>query len=184
MIRTFVALEIPREPLSQIIGLRDDATTGLKNVKWEPVEKLHLTLKFFGDTKEEMVNEYSSTIENIVKNFQPFELSFNHFGVFRKGDDPKILWVGLEENPEVVRLASELDELFGSFGFEREKRRFKSHITLLRFRGYEDQKKVLSLLGVNIPRTKFTAEKVNFYESKLLPSGSIYRSIQSFNLKN
>ena len=55
---------------------------------------------------------------------------------------------------------------------------------MLRFRGYEDQKKILSLLGVNIPQINFTTEKVIYFESRLLQSGSIYRSIQSFNLKN
>ena len=50
-IRTFVALEIPNDALSQIIDLRDDATTGLKNVRWEPKEKLHLTLKFLAEIR-------------------------------------------------------------------------------------------------------------------------------------
>ena len=184
MIRTFVALEIPNDALSQIIDLRDNATTGLKNVRWETKEKLHLTLKFLGDTKEELVNEYTSAIEETVGKFHPFELTFKEFGIFKKDNTPKILWAGLEENPQVVRLANELDEMFGNFGFEREKRRFKSHITMLRFRGYEDQKKILSLLGVNIPQINFTSEKIIYFESRLLQSGSIYRSIQSFNLKN
>ncbi len=183
-IRTFVALEIPNDALSKIIDLRDNATTGLKNVRWEPKEKLHLTLKFLGDTKEELVNEYISAIEETVSKFHPFELTFKEFGIFKKENTPKILWTGLEENPQVVRLADELDETFGNFGFEREKRRFKSHITMLRCRGYEDQKKILSLLGVNIPKINFISEKVIYFESRLLQSGSVYRSIQSFNLKN
>ncbi|MCL4551307.1 MAG: RNA 2',3'-cyclic phosphodiesterase [Bacteroidetes bacterium] len=183
-IRTFVALEIPDDALTQIIDLRDDAATGLKNVRWEPKEKLHLTLKFLGDTKEELVNEYAAAIEETVGKFHLFKLTFKEFGIFKKDNTPKILWAGLEENPQVVRLANELDKLFGNFGFERERRRFKSHITLLRFRGYEDQKKILSLLGVNIPQINFISEKVFFFESRLLPSGSIYRAIRSFNLKN
>ncbi len=183
-IRTFIALEIPGNALSQIIELRDRTTGELKNVRWEPKEKLHLTLKFLGDTEQNLIEEYANAAAETLNKFQPFELSFKQFGVFKKGIDPKILWVGLDENPEVIKLVGELDELFGNFGFEREKRKFKLHITLLRFRGYEDQKKVLSLLKINIPQINFTAGTVNFFESKLLSGGSVYRSIRSFNLKN
>ena len=117
MIRTFVALEIPNDALFQIIDLRDNATTGLKNVRWEPKDKLHLTLKFLGDTKEELTDKYAAAIKETVSKFHLFELTFKEFGIFKKDNVPKILWAGLEENPQVVRLANELDETFGNFGF-------------------------------------------------------------------
>ena len=57
------------------------------------------------------------------------------------------------------------------------------YLTLLRFRGYEDSGKILSLTEVNLPLIKFTTDKITFYESKLLPGASVYRSIKSFYLK-
>jgi RNA 2',3'-cyclic 3'-phosphodiesterase len=184
MIRTFVALEIPEDPLTQLSNIIRDKIGELKNVKWESSDKLHLTLKFLGDTKKELIDTYVSAIENICKKYDSLDLSFNRFGVFKKGNDPKIFWVGLNENRKLNEMVSEIETTFSEFGFENERRKFQPHITLLRFRGYEDSEKILSLTEVNLPIIKFTADKITFYVSKLLPGASVYRSIKDFYLKN
>lgn len=183
-IRTFIALEIPIEALSKVLNFRDTLLSDIKNIRWEPKEKLHLTLKFLGDTDSGLTENYFNTLEKIVAYKSSLKLSFSRFGVFRKGDEPKIFWIGLNENPYLINLVDEVESAFTDFGFEREKRKFKSHITLLRFRGYEDLEKILSLTQVKLPEINFTADKITFFESKLLSSGSIYRSLKSFNLKN
>jgi RNA 2',3'-cyclic 3'-phosphodiesterase len=184
MIRAFLALEIPDDVLTKIISIRDEWLGGSENIRWEPKEKLHLTLKFLGNTKEELLEKYSDTIERIVLNYDCLDLSFSEFGVFRMGDEPKILWMGLRENEKLIKIVNEIESSFTEYGFEKEKRKFRSHITLLRFRGYEDSKKILSLIQVNLPEIKFIANKITFFESKLLQSGSVYKSLKSFYLKN
>ena len=51
-IRTFVALQIPDEELKKIIDIRNDVYGFSDRAKWEPADKLHVTLKFIGDTGE------------------------------------------------------------------------------------------------------------------------------------
>ncbi|NJD23744.1 MAG: RNA 2',3'-cyclic phosphodiesterase [Melioribacter sp.] len=184
MIRTFIALEIPDDVLNQLLNIIGDKIGELQNVKWESREKLHLTLKFLGDTKKELIETYISAIESITKKYSSLNLSFNHFGVFRKGNEPKIFWVGLHENRKLNEMVSEIEMAFSKFGFNRENRKYQPHLTLLRFRGYEDSEKILSLTEVNLPLIKFIANKITFYESKLLPSASVYREIKNFYLKN
>ena len=182
-IRTFIALEIPDDALTQLFNFIRDKTGELPNVKWEPKEKLHLTLKFLGDTKKEFIDTYVSAVEKISNGYKQLDLSFNHFGVFRKENNPKIFWVGMNENPVLTKMVSEIETVFSGFGFNKEIRKYKPHLTLLRFRGYEDSEKILSLTDVNLPLIKFNAEKITFYESKLLPGGSVYREIKNFYLK-
>ena len=184
MIRTFIALEIPGDSLTQLSNVIKDQIGELKNVKWESREKLHLTLKFLGDTQKELIDTYISAIENISKKYNSLDLSFNQFGVFKKGNDPKIFWVGMNENRKLNEMVSDIETTFSEFGFKKENRRFQPHITLLRFRGHEDSEKILSLTEVNLPIIKFTSDKIMFYESKLLPGTSVYRSIKNFYLKN
>jgi RNA 2',3'-cyclic 3'-phosphodiesterase len=183
MIRTFIALEIPDEALLKLLAVRDEILTGVKNVRWEPKNKLHLTLKFLGDTKSESVEEYINALNVILCEYKNIELCFSEFGVFKKGNEPKILWIGLKKNENLIKLVNNIELKFAEFGFEKEKRDFKCHITLLRFRGFEDAEKILSLIRVNLPEIKFISNTVNFFESKLLPSGSIYKSLKSFNLE-
>jgi RNA 2',3'-cyclic 3'-phosphodiesterase len=184
MIRTFIALEIPGKSLSELLAIRDENLKTAGKIRWEHQDKLHLTLKFLGDTKSELVGQYSSVLEEIIHKYKSFELSFSEFGVFKKVNEPKILWAGLKNNENLIKLVNDIELKFEHFGFERERREFKLHITLLRFRGYEDAEKILSLLKVNLPEIKFISNTVNFYESKLLPSGSVYKSLKSFYLEN
>ncbi len=183
-IRSFIALEIPKLPLQDIIDFRNKILGENFRAKWEPVDKLHLTIKFLGETNENLIDSISELLESACLKYKPFELSFEKFGIFKKGNDPKILWIGLFQNNSLKNFADEINDGTVKLGFEEEKRGFKPHITLLRFRGYEDSEKVLSLAKVILPEIKFTADKVIFFESKLLPSGSIYKPIKSFILKN
>lgn len=184
MIRTFIALEIPDDALIQIFDVIADKLGELRNIKWEPQEKLHFTLKFLGDTEKELIDTYVLAIERITNRYDSLDLCFNNFGVFRKENKPKIFWVGINENSKLNAMVSEIETKFSEFGFNKENRKFKPHLTLLRFRGYEDSEKILSLTEVNLPTINFKANKITFYESKLLPYTSVYRSIKSFNLKN
>lgn len=183
MIRTFIALEIPDDALTQLLNIIKNKIGELHNIKWESREKLHLTLKFLGDTKKEFIDTYISAIERISKKYNSLDLSFDRFGVFRKGNEPKIFWVGMNENHKLNEMVSEIETTFSEFGFNKENRKFQPHLTLLRFKAYEDSEKILSLTEVNLPLIKFTADKITFYESKLLPSTSVYGSIKSFFLK-
>jgi len=183
-IRTFISLEIPEESIEKIIEIRDKTVGNIPNIKWEKKDKLHVTLKFLGDTNKDSIVRICESIEGIILKYKPFELKFEKFGFFRRGSDPKILWVSLNPNNILSELVNDIETSLVECGYEKENRGFKPHITLLRFRGYEVVEKVLSLTEVILPEIKFNAEKVIFYESKLLPSGSLYKPIKSFYLKN
>jgi RNA 2',3'-cyclic 3'-phosphodiesterase len=184
MIRSFIALEIPEDPISEILKIRDEKIGRLENIRWEEKEKLHLTLKFLGDIDSEMIVTYSKALQKITDSYESLNLSFSGFGLFKRRDENKILWIGLNDNPQLIKIVDEIETAFNDFGFEKEKRKFKSHITLLRFRGYEDSEKIVSLTEANLPLIEFKANKVTLFESKLLPSGSVYRSLKKFYLKN
>jgi 2'-5' RNA ligase len=182
-IRTFIALEIPEEAIGKIIDIRKEKIGDGGSSKWEMKEKLHLTLKFLGDTEKDALNSYIEDINNIVSGFEQFDLYFSEFGVFRKGGIPKILWVGLKENSKLNQFAAELDSKFENYGYKKEERKFNAHVTLLRFRGFENMEEILSLTETKIPEIKITAGKVIFYESTLNQNGSVYKSLKDFHLK-
>lgn len=183
-IRSFIALEIPDASLTTIIKIRDEKIGKDEDVRWEGKEKLHLTLKFLGDINSEMIGEYSKTLEKIIGGYESLNLSFSEFGVFKRRNEFKILWIGLKNNQKLIQIAGEIEAAFAELGFEKEKREFKSHITLLRFRGHEDSEKIVSLTEVKLPEIDFKANKITLYESMLTPNGSVYRSLKNFYLKN
>ena len=184
MIRLFVALEIPEEVISVVLAERGKILGGENSIRWEPKEKLHITLKFLGDTKDLLVEQISQELELLVKKTKPFKLELNKFGVFRRGGDPKILWVGMKESKWISNFVDEIEESFCKFGYPKEERKFKPHVTLLRFRGGENTEKILKLLEVNLPPLSFNAKKVSLFKSELKQSGSVYTGLKSFQIEN
>lgn len=186
MIRTFIALELPELELKKIIDIKNNYINDYDNIKWEPINKLHLTLKFLGDTDENIIPAINSELENILKNYEVFELTFEKFGLFIKDKKPRILWIGLKENSKLSSLAHEIDNVISKFGFEKEKRKFTPHITLLRIKDRDEKfyKDFYKLTQVEIPEINFYADKITFFKSTLLKTGSVYEPIKNFYIKN
>ncbi len=61
MNRLFISLNLPDNVIKEIISLRDKICTE-KNIRWEPKEKLHLTIKFIGDVSDEMMDKISNEL--------------------------------------------------------------------------------------------------------------------------
>jgi len=185
MIRTFIALELPELELKKIIDIKNNYIEDYHKIKWEPINKLHLTLKFLGDTDENIIPAINSELENILKNYEVFELTFEKFGLFIKDKKPRILWVGLKENKKLTNLAQEIDNVISKFGFEKEKRKFIPHITLLRIKDKDEKfyKDFYKLTQVEIPEINFYADKITFFKSTLLTTGSVYEPIKNFYIK-
>lgn len=185
-IRTFIALELPKEKLKRIIEVRDKTINNYDKIRWEPIDKLHITLKFLGETDINLISEINSELENLLKNYKPFSLTFDKFGVFSKGKKPTILWIGLKENDYLNKLAVEIDNLANKFGFEKEKRKFIPHITLLRIKEKDEiyLKDIYKLIEIELPEINFIANKITFFKSTLLRSGSVYEPIKNFYINN
>lgn len=183
IIRAFIALEIPEAPLNEILAIRDKHIKDAQNFKWEPLDKLHITLKFLGDVDEPQIENIAEKIDTALAGYTKLQLSFSEFGIFRKDNKPRIFWLGLKENETLINLALEVDNICSSLGFEREKRKFKSHITLLRIKNDENINSILSMLKLKLPEINFTSDKITIFKSVLKQSGSVYTLLKSFYIK-
>lgn len=181
--RLFVALEIPDEILERIIFIRDSVYGSSTNVKWEPKDKLHITLKFLGDTETNKIDGIRTCIGEIVRNYTSIDLEFNKFGMFYRDKNPSILWLGLNKNVALKQLFLELEKGISSFGFLKEKRDFKPHLTILRVKGKEDLVKLNKLIAEPETGLKFKGEKITLFKSTLLSSGSVYETVENYFLK-
>ncbi|MBI9070331.1 MAG: RNA 2',3'-cyclic phosphodiesterase [Melioribacteraceae bacterium] len=179
--RLFIALEIPSEILDEIIIIRDEFYD--EPVKWEKRDKLHITLNFLGDVSETNTEKVIKTLQSVMSNKYRFELQFLRFGLFYRNDNPSILWVGLNHSNELLKIYNEINVELEKIGFQKEKRKFNPHLTLLRLRGRENIDKVINLSKVEIEEGNFTASNISLFKSKLLPGGSVYEKVESFELK-
>ncbi len=179
--RLFITLDIPAEVIDRIINLRD----GLYDYsppRWEGRDKLHITLKFLGDTNSELIPDIEKMLDEISIKFEQIDLSFNLFGMFYRKDKPRIFWIGAEKNKTLEKLVNIIDEDCSRLNFEKEKRKFHPHLTLLRIKGNENYPQLEKMEQSEIEPIIFTAKTISLMKSELKPEGSVYSTIKSFEL--
>ena len=133
MSRLFIALKIPDDVREKIFSLPKDVVNNYNDHKWEPLDKIHLTLKFIGEVKEDLVRPINESI-NFVEEFPAYKCSLTKFGFFYRFKEANILWLGLSMDDSIKVLVKRIDENLAQFNIPAEKRDFKPHLTMMRIK--------------------------------------------------
>lgn len=178
--RLFTAIPLPVPVRRRLTDLTEHQ---LEGVRWQKQQQLHITLKFLGNTS---VNELQSLVDALSQIHQPaFTMKIRGIGCFPERGRPKIIWVGISNPRQLIRLHQRIEETCTNLGFEAEDRPFKPHITLGRVTEWSRQD-VLSFINqhrqFSIPGV--AAKEFVLYESKLRPGGAEYEKIESIPLDN
>ncbi|MBA2494146.1 MAG: RNA 2',3'-cyclic phosphodiesterase [Acidobacteria bacterium] len=178
MKRIFAAIDISVEAKCKISSYIETLRREFPKLRvgWEKTEKLHLTLKFLGDTEESKTAELSQAVEKIARENPNFKLRILETGVFPSMHNARILWLALkDEKGSLMKINEQLESACGKLGFAPEKRNFKPHLTIARLREPNKSKDLVEKHLNNIFETvEFKAGEIVIYESKLQSSGSIY----------
>jgi 2'-5' RNA ligase len=199
-IRAFIAIDLPagvKQALGKVIEeLSAQAPRG--SVRWVKPGQMHLTLCFLGDTALAKLPDVQKALDHVIGRYRPFTLHLGRTGCFPNCRQPRVIWVGLEEqavgrlrhlgylgaSPEtqaeglelgdsmLARLKRELDKVLRPLGWEPEKRPFHPHLTLGRVK---DNNQVRGLSWtVTVPPLAIPVTAVYLIQSDLRPDGPIY----------
>jgi RNA 2',3'-cyclic 3'-phosphodiesterase len=183
MIRLFIALIIPEEAKNQIIQIRKSIYPDEDNLRWEDKSKLHLTLIFIGEVKDELLEPISQEL-NFLENFNKINCTAKKFGFFfKQKNEPRILWLGLNMDDSIHSIVDELNNRLSKFLIPIEERKFKAHLTLLRIKRSVSQDFVDKFSNAELPNISFIANEIILMQSKLSSQGSTYKEIKKYNLK-
>ncbi|GET30870.1 RNA 2',3'-cyclic phosphodiesterase [Prolixibacter sp. SD074] len=182
--RTFIAVNIkPEEKLLAFIH-ELQRELGRSHINWVNPATMHLTLRFLGSTTKEQIGQILNEAPGLFNRYKPFEIEMKGSGKFGSVQNPKIFWIGFEENEALSGLAREVESLVQSVGFESEDRIFRPHLTLGRVKWLKEadnlKKKLEDYREVTFQRMMI--KETVFYESILKPAGPFYRPIQKFSL--
>jgi 2'-5' RNA ligase len=186
MSRLFIALPLDksaRESLNKTAGFLKDNSDLLKIVS---SENFHITMKFLGDLNDTTAAVIAESFSKIKIDENEIPFSLKGLGMFRN-DAGGVVWAGIESDIKLLKNIHRIIEAFtASFGFKKEKRNFVPHITLARLKiGAKLPEEVLSFIKDN-SSTFYSDEifrRIVLYESKLQPSGAVYKEISSINFK-
>ena len=183
MIRLFVAIIIPDEIKNQIKEIRKKIFPHDGRFGWEDNSKIHLTLKFIGEVKEELLEPIIEEL-SFLKHYQKINCSVERFGFFFKTkDEPRILWLGLDLDKSIYSITDELNQRLLSFSIPIENRKFKAHLTLLRIKEKVEIDFINKFSNADLPEISFTANEIVLMKSELSSKGSIYKEIKKYYLK-
>lgn len=170
MIRLFAALAIPPD-IGRALQSRQ---TGVEGARWRPLEALHVTLRFFGEIRQDVARDLDS--ELMAVSGRPFEIVLEGAGSFADGDDINAVWAGVAESAELKRLAEACESAARRAGLKPEKRRYRPHVTLAYLRR-PDPAEVAAWIQANnlLKSPPIAVDRFGLYSSSLGGEGAHYR---------
>ena len=181
-IRAFIAVDIG--PLSELVKFEEEIKATGAKVKLVEPDNIHITLKFLGDTSDELVPDINDIIQNSVNNIKPFQLQLHGSGAFPNLNYIKIIWIGINDPGPLPKLARELDNKLIDLGFKPESRGFKPHITLGRVKGSQNKSALKKLISENKDRNfgELEIKEIKLKQSVLDPTGPTYFTLGDITL--
>ncbi len=181
VIRAFIAIDLPpdvQDCLEQVSAQLKEQI-GEKSVRWVPVPKIHLTIKFLGDVSLQNLNVLKEILSAEVVTQKPMEISVGRLDAFPKIRRPRGVWVGIEAPQELFSLQRGIESRTAKVGYPKDKREFSPHLTLGRVSRNatpDEVRKIGDVLSASTIGFLGVArvQAVHLYKSDLLPTGAVY----------
>lgn len=180
MPRLFVAIDLPEQ---QRLGLEALCHGLPAETRWTPPGQLHLTLRFIGAVEDHLFLPIKQTLAAIP--FLPFRLQIKGLGHFPPGRQAKILWAGVAENPNLVKLQRQIEIDLVRLGLAPENRQFHPHLTIARLPPRLSPEILAAYLADHSQASSppFRVESFHLYSSLLTKDGAVHHLEGSFNAR-
>lgn len=168
MNRLFVGLEVP-EPIKQHIALM---CHGVPGARWQTNDQIHVTLRFIGEVAPPKAADIDAALSAVQA--PRFSVRFKGVDIFGESKKPRVLWTGMEPEEDVQHLRDKVESALVRCGVTPEKRKFKPHLTLARFK--ERPRRLGQFLAANndFSTEYFPVEDFILFESHLSRNGAQY----------
>ena len=124
MVRLFAALALPFD-IAEGLTRRQQ---GLPGARWHPVDKLHVTLAFYGEIDERRADDLSGELSRV--HVDPFDLELSGVGAFGDAHQRQTLWAGIVADDRLILLAERCKAAGKRAGVAMEPRAYRPHLTL------------------------------------------------------
>ncbi len=185
-IRSFIAFELPEAVIALLGKVQQELKSLRLKVRWVRPENIHLTLKFLGNINPADIENIGGAMSDAAGDCAPFTLTVGGIGFFPGIKRPRIIWVGLGGEIQVLlNLQRNLADRLATVGFPKEKRSFKAHLTLGRIRQAVDPSEIGQAVQLfsDSGTQKMTADRVILFKSDLKPTGAVYSRLKKVDLR-
>lgn len=148
-------------------------------LRWVPPENLHLTLRFLGEVPLTRLPALLSTLRETLDGPRRFELSLQAISLFPNPRRPRALAALFADSPPLEALVTRVEAAVRDSGLPAERRGFRPHLTLARFRRGQ---RPGPLPEVQLQAARLEVDSVALVRSVLAPSGARYTTLGHFAL--
>lgn len=198
--RAFLAITLPPDVQQRLAGLQRRAQAQVAAecapglLRWVQPAKLHLTLRFLGESEADPLARLQSGLSAELTDVAPFALNLGALGSFPGWQGMRVLWVGVRgEEAALARVAHICEEAAQVAGFPPEARVFHPHITLAYVRPRAERAKVRALgqalaeggaaLGAGLSSGQgWRVEAIHLVESRAVQGGRAYHPLAHWSL--
>ena len=178
VLRLFVAGLLPDEAKDIVCGYVKSLDGSLFGIRWEPREKLHVTLKFLGDVDQRLLQNLMEDIGASLRGLGRIKSGFVAPCFFPDTGKPRVLALRLLKNARFQSLFKKVQAASLQNGFKPERRTFVPHVTLGRMRG--NFKKIGKIPE---PREfEFSIRTIALVRSEFISGGSVYTNLKTWEL--
>jgi RNA 2',3'-cyclic 3'-phosphodiesterase len=177
MLRLFLALELSGQQKHSLHDLQSKLRVNLSGVRWVRPESMHLTIKYLGDTAENLLETLKLDIKEAVNDIEQFNIKYGECGVFPSAQKARVIWVGLKEgNIETLNLHKKVENSVVKLGLAQERKVYKPHLTLGRVRYQLSPPAVESIVEENklFETDCAIADGLTLFQSHLTKQGATY----------
>ncbi|MCP1125596.1 RNA 2',3'-cyclic phosphodiesterase [Bacillus sp. AFS018417] len=158
----FIAVKLPNEIKNALAEWKETIEEAALFRSWVHKEDYHITLSFLGSAEETQLEKLKQDLQQLAK-ISRFSLTLQGCHTFGRKEQPRVFWVGVEEERALFDLQKQVYTICEQNGFQLETRPYHPHITIARkWKGEEKfDEKQLSV----VPRRTFEVETVTLYET-------------------
>lgn len=132
--KLFVGIELDDRVRAACASLAQRLMRAGLDARYEPVEKLHVTLAFLGWVEAEAVGPITDAMERVAREHAAFSLRLDRIGAFPHERKPRVVWVGSHDQGKAFReLSRALCVAYETLGFTFDKDAL-AHVTVARIK--------------------------------------------------
>jgi 2'-5' RNA ligase len=184
-VRLFLAINLPAALRQEIVAAMAPLQAAAPAASWITEERAHLTLKFLGERSDSDATLLAEQLTMRVASHRSFMLELDGAGAFPNLRAPRVVWLGVADEPRLELLHHDVEAGCSSLGYEVEGRAFRPHITLARIRTPLDARSTQALAAAARAvrfRAEVEARSVDLMASALDRSAARYTLIRSLPL--
>lgn len=186
LIRVFLGIRLTQSNqvcLSKFqISLKNLINSGLT---WVQPGNFHLTLGFLGELDQKSIDNLVNELELELSQLNQSTCFFTGLGAFPNFRQPRVIWIGVKNTPELVLLTSTIHEICHKNGLKVNAEKTTPHVTLARIKKYLKPAEILAagkkFMQVKSPNlTDQILDRVLLIKSELRPIGPLYTTLHVF----